>query len=413
MGGEGNLGKLAAASGGCQLPDSREQTGGLTPPRSLRSAFTLVELLVVIAIIGMLIALLLPAVQAAREAARRMQCSNHLKQLGLSLHNHHDTYNAFPASRDFLWQEQRPATLGTEDHNGPGGWSGLLNLFPFIELTAQWDGVNSQRTGSGGYLNSWDWPTALQSSFPAFLCPSCPASGRTDAISASPSPASARTNYGFSRGDGMWSLERAPGGINAEGTNNVRNRGMFVPLEKKGMEVVSDGTSNTIAMGEFAKPVSALSLAVRGGLALTENNRLGDIRGAGNARNCLNGTTDGRNLLVNDTFHQMPADRANRSRGMRLAYGFAMFHGFQTILPPNSPSCAGSQDDAGGGWGIYAASSFHTGGVNIVFFDGSVRFVPSTIDFGLATSRQVENGGSLFGIWGALGTPNSGENASL
>ena len=397
MGGGGSLGKNNSVAGN----------------NAARGAFTLVELLVVIAIIGMLVALLLPAVQAAREAARRMQCTNNLKQLGLSLHNHHDTHNGFPASRDFLWQEQRPAGTMSGDYNGEAGWSGLLQLFPYIELTSQHSNLLSQRTGSGGFLNSWDWPTALQAAFPAFLCPSCPASGRTDAITASPSPASARINYGFSRGDGMWSLERAPQNLRGDGLDNVRSRSMFVPLENKRMGSVQDGTSNTVAMGEFAKPTSALSLAVRGGLALTENNRLGDIRAAGNARNCLNATTDGRNLLVNDTFHQMPAERANRSRGMRLAYGFAMFHSFQTILPPNSPSCAGSQDDAGGGWGIYAASSFHTGGVNIVFFDGSVRFVTNTIDFGLATSRQMESGPSLFGVWGALGTPASGESASL
>src|SRR5690606_35651696 len=108
--------------------------------RRARSGFTLVELLVVIAIIGVLVALLLPAVQQAREAARRMQCSNNLKQMGLALHNYHDTYGSFP-----------PRATGTthgpngDSHNN-GRLNGLIPLLPFLEQGAMYDRI---ATGDG------------------------------------------------------------------------------------------------------------------------------------------------------------------------------------------------------------------------------------------------------------------------
>src|SRR5688500_11603163 len=115
-----------------------------------RRAFTLVELLVVIAIIGILVALLLPAVQAAREAARRMQCSNNLKQIALGMQNYHDTYKTFP-----------PGRMGC-DGSGPGnctggpdiiraGTSGFVCLLPFVEQRQLYDGMSFEQ--------GWIWPT--------------------------------------------------------------------------------------------------------------------------------------------------------------------------------------------------------------------------------------------------------------
>ena len=115
--------------------------------RGVMSAFTLVELLVVIAIIGILIALLLPAVQAAREAARRMQCTNHLKQMGLAIHNFHDSRNGLP-----------PACVGGDEHQGGRGYNSpslFVLLFPYTEQTALYDIVN--RLGWGFEFNEGTW----------------------------------------------------------------------------------------------------------------------------------------------------------------------------------------------------------------------------------------------------------------
>jgi len=356
-------------------------------------AFTLVELLVVIAIIGILIALLLPAVQAAREAARRMQCSNNLKQFGLALHNYHDSLKAFPASRTNL-------KGGDADGWGTGGWSGLLTLFPYMEETSRYQDIIGTAGG-----NAWDSPVPLRTAVRGFLCPSDDSDPLSSGVTNNPNPATARTNYGFCRGDGMWNPD-AVTLTHATGADNVRSRSMFNPATFKALGSVKDGTSNTIAMGEFAKPDGPNSLMVKGGVVVYS---FPDIRAPGNARLCLNATTDGKTLLTTGGF-ALPND-VRFARGHRICYGTMFMQGFQTILPPNSPTCASGNSDTG--WGIHAASSFHTGGVNVVLFDGAVDFVTSTIDFGGSDSRQVESGESRFGVWGAMGTPAGGESKRM
>jgi prepilin-type N-terminal cleavage/methylation domain-containing protein len=123
-----------------------------------RSGFTLIELLVVIAIIAILIALLLPAVQQAREAARRSQCKNNLKQLGLALHNYHDVYNAFPQGH-----AQIQARIPVASYEGRGLWVAIL---PYIEQTALYNLYNFDAHGLAQV------PAVLNSKIPAFICPS-------------------------------------------------------------------------------------------------------------------------------------------------------------------------------------------------------------------------------------------------
>jgi prepilin-type N-terminal cleavage/methylation domain-containing protein len=197
-----------------------------------RAGFTLVELLVVIAIIGILVALLLPAVQAAREAARRMQCSNKLKQLGVALHNYHDTYKAFPSAPGT--DEVLTATGGTVV--GWDRWSGLEGLLPFIEQQPLYDNCDfrfsnaSTDTTSGGLTNAQVRDTRLDA---VFTCPSDPGSSVVYSPSHSP------TSYCFSRGpQTTWDVTNGQEVGFADGENWHT------------MASILDGTSNTFAMGE-------------------------------------------------------------------------------------------------------------------------------------------------------------------
>ncbi|NLF72780.1 MAG: DUF1559 domain-containing protein [Candidatus Anammoximicrobium sp.] len=121
-----------------------------------RPAFTLVELLVVIAIIGILVALLLPAIQAARESARRIQCANHLKQIGVALHNYHDSFQKFP----YGW-----------DNRGVG-WT--LHLLPFVELNSVYSTIHFQESGPGNWDSGSENQLACETVVPVYRCPSMP-----------------------------------------------------------------------------------------------------------------------------------------------------------------------------------------------------------------------------------------------
>ena len=153
------------------------------PLRSTKLGFTLVELLVVIAIIGILVALLLPAVSAAREAARKMSCSNNLKQLGLAIRTYHNTYNSMPPQGSYFWGRQSNNGLTWE--NSSHG-SQLVKLLPFMELDPLYNQLNFQVTGKNNPGTGQNWASnferintsAPQTRFfwsaiiPAFICPS-------------------------------------------------------------------------------------------------------------------------------------------------------------------------------------------------------------------------------------------------
>jgi len=379
-----------------------------------RRGFTLVELLVVIAIIGMLIALLLPAVQAAREAARRMQCSNNLKQLGLALHNFHDVNNEFPASRDFL-TIPRPNPMPTAppwpwqwdggvNLMGSAGWSGLVFLFPHIELMSNYESFfERDSAGDPRFVHALGNPVGVRTALPAFLCPSCPGSGLADPTWTWNAPV-ARTNYGLSRGERVFHSEQLPHNIQ-HSWERSESRSAFNPITRRDMGSIADGTSNTLAISEFAKPTSFPSHDVRGSMVLFSPP---DVYEGGAVRGCLNSRSD-RMTLSGTVMEEHPSF----TRALRLTFGTVTMQGFQTILPPNSPSCFASLWNWEWTWAVASVSSFHTGGVNGAFFDGSVRFIPDTIDFGPANAAPTLSGRSQFGVWGALGTPDGGEAVSF
>ena len=429
MGGGGNLGNLDAASGGCQPPDSREQTGGLTSPRSLRSAFTLVELLVVIAIIGMLIALLLPAVQAAREAARRMQCSNKVRQLAIAMHNHHDVHNTFPAR---CWGTAGAGASGDYDADlgrapGTGNrqrYSAWVALLPFFEQQAIADRISSNPHVSpidvgngrwqGGAANN-PWRTKID----ALLCPSDTAA--TGRISGDEQQGS---NMCVSQGDWAGHAKNEGNGVRRAS----RTRGVFAAIVERGFGAIPDGTSNTTFISERAVYSQRMSIvgggvvhnsgitALAGGMAVDNNGQNADdtndytlvaparctaMRGAG-----------GR--LRDD----LEADQvsSNNDLGLRWGDGGAFVNLFSTILPPNSPTCNSSSATSNDRL-INPPTSYHPGGVNLAMADASGRFITDSIGAGSFTASDEiriddTTGASPFGVWGALGSRNGRESAT-
>jgi prepilin-type N-terminal cleavage/methylation domain-containing protein/prepilin-type processing-associated H-X9-DG protein len=341
-----------------------------------RSAFTLVELLVVIAIIGILVGLLLPAVQAAREAARRMQCSNNLKQLGLSLHNYESSYKRFPAANS--GSGCRNSSVCPTNTTGRARISGHVFLLPFFEQTATYQLYNSANSAA------WSGNAYWSPQIPTLVCPSD--------VQFRPVANVAITNYNFCGGDAatlMCSVDELGD------RRNCRNpRGIFGEYSFARIGDLTDGTSNTIAMSEHTTPSGPNSL--------------------GRAAIVGGGATDSpascRARFVNNQY-TVPVNTDVGARGGRWSDGAALFTRFNTMVPPNGPSCM----EADNHWlgGMYAASSRHTGGVNAALGDGSVRFISQSIDAGNQGIRESLNGLSPYGVWGALGSKSGGEVASL
>jgi prepilin-type N-terminal cleavage/methylation domain-containing protein len=365
-------------------------------------AFTLVELLVVIAIIGVLIALLLPAVQAARESARRSQCTNHLKQLGIALHNHHDTYKYFPNSS---YQSSMDATSIT---NRSYRINAIASMLPFMEQTSLYDAMKQTVKNSDPLACTWLWvPEETGGSgirigsqpISTIQCPSDPEARTQKDIEL------ARCNHRPVYGDmSVDLLEDMPRCIFRKGdVTNV------------GFDAITDGASNTIV---FAESViwndHSDNPRIIGGVGVLTS--LARDSKPSVCTSLINGSGTITSVTIPDT-----NDNIVRMPGRRIYDGRAPFS-IVTILPPNSPNC-GSLVEWDGSTVIATASSYHTGGANTMYADGTVHFISQTINagdpnFDVATETGSSNpykdylGPSFWGVWGALGTPKGSESVT-
>lgn len=358
-----------------------------------RHGFTLVELLVVIAIIGILVGLLLPAVQAAREAARRMQCSNNVKQLALAMHNYESAYKRLP-SLGYTGRGGQPGI-------GRGNWpySYAMQILPFIEQGNLYNAHSARSRPQGrGLPSPWanrpghfaddeerawaaqNWQVLI----PTFICPSDPPIQNTDE---SPAP----INYKVCVGDDYHQNHFFP-------DQGRVNRGIFQRNRWLNMGAITDGTSNTIAVSERVKGGDQRDLM--GGVALNVRDW--------NPAACL-ARIDPANprRLTGDVRAQF------RPTGGRAWDGRPYFVGFATMVAPNGPSCHWGGVD--GNEDMSPPSSWHTGGVQVGMGDGSVQFISENIDTGnqLANSLANPSGLSDYGAWGALGSMGGSEVASI
>ncbi len=365
--------------------------------------FTLVELLVVIAIIGVMVGLLLPAVQAAREAARRMSCGNNFKQIGLGLHNYHSSYNKMPMQLGgTAYGSWGPAKSDRQPGNNRN-LNFLVGILPFVEQQALWEQISSPIADTPTPFPPMG-PEATETTYvpwrtevAGFRCPSDPQKTNNGETG--------RTNYGPCLGDTAAGATAC--GVDKFGNGNANKsecRGAFFPRQYMGFRDMEDGTANTILCGELNTDNNTNDMTT---IAI-EN--LGDLWWPGGPSGAANHATV--KALINPAKPKFLLSNANsRGRGTNWALAIAQHTAVMAIRPPNSWNM-------GEGWyeseGIYSMSSRHQGGAHVLMCDGAVKFVTDSVDAGNQDGPNANRGNeSPYGIWGALGTRNCKETKTL
>jgi prepilin-type N-terminal cleavage/methylation domain-containing protein/prepilin-type processing-associated H-X9-DG protein len=336
-----------------------------------RRGFTLIELLVVIAIIAVLIGLLVPAVQKVREAAARAQCANNLKQIGLGLHNYHDTYKAFPQAYKPLKVADPTAPIGTRNY----GASAFTLILPYIEQGNVYRQIDTTRAALSP-LNMPSANPAYATPIAIFLCPSAPGNPTVDY---SAELGRSFGNFGititYPAGLVFGRTDYAPdAGMSADIPGISINAGASIICQPPDGPVritdIGDGSSNTIMVVEDAG---------RPGWYGSK----GLVTSAGSYQAGVNGPAPQGGGAWADPLNYIATNGADPS-GSGIAAG-GSFLG----IPAAPWSCAnGCSNDS-------EIFGFHTGGSNVLFGDGSVRFVRDGLTMNQMSALLSRSGGEV------------------
>lgn len=325
--------------------------------------FTMIELLVCLAIIAVLIALLLPAVQSAREAARHTVCRNNLKQIALALHLYHDTHQKLPAIESHVLIDNTNSSFSL-------GWT--VSILPMLDQQAQYQFITQQKSEPGGLWAKYYDVDFWRPGTPVFTCPSDWVSVSTTSSNTYHHPLNYKTNSGdVVANSDSWTEPRSPfGRIDA------------FPLTR-----ITDGLSHTAFLSEMV-------------LGVADRKHPFD----GKARELSNWPVV---PLLSSCYDAIGPDgkmtTATPFDGPWATSQFVVNLEESTVkfaMRPNGPRCYPY---------IATASSRHPGGVMVALCDGSVRFVSERIDAGDQRAQAARSGPSPFGVWGALGSCNAAE----
>jgi prepilin-type N-terminal cleavage/methylation domain-containing protein/prepilin-type processing-associated H-X9-DG protein len=367
--------------------------------------FTLIELLVVIAIIAVLIALLLPAVQSAREAARRAQCTNNLKQLGLAMANYESGTTAYPQcyGQRAVWDVANGS--GTLGDSGWGNFSPHVYCLAYMEGGPIYNSINFSISSSDNCDNGIQ-ATAIGTRVASFLCPSSPLPIGTMYGCLGVAPFSniryPGNNYFGSVGATVlpWFSAKPPGIFSTMGLNDSSSIGV---------RDVIDGTSNTIAFGEWKMgDYNSGQLSIQDAIDILQN-QVGNFGDWGN--NNSDSQMPGAGMPAFQTFlatcqGAAPAStqggtnwKTNKSQlGRDWNQGMFAHTLGNTLMAPNPAYYNCNMESWGGDFdapGMYNMSSFHPGGANAAFCDGSVRFIKSSTGLPIMWALGSRNGGDI------------------
>jgi prepilin-type N-terminal cleavage/methylation domain-containing protein/prepilin-type processing-associated H-X9-DG protein len=365
--------------------------------RSSRRGFTLIELLVVIAIIAVLIALLLPAVQSAREAARRIQCVNNLKQIGLALHNYHSAAGVFPPGAALNGVAAVPGLYASWQPN----MSAQAMMLPYLEQSPVYNALDFQ---FGAEYDLGMNATGVLTIISGFLCPSDPNAGKRLNTNSYYASMGTTTDYMFT--------PPVAGGANWMGTtpnvNFTGTTGLFAQALSYSVNYCTDGTSNTVAYAESLLGDS-MARSVWGPTTTPPSKYRGNMVYGADPGDDLNRPHDAfqnpalvMTILQNcNTMFWSTNTNIGDDHGYRWAMGITGYSMFNTIQTPNDAlypfsACrldGGPNEYPDSGF-AYASSSAHPGGINVGFADGSVKFIKNSIN------RTT---------WWSLGTKANGE----